>query len=445
MEAELYTFQPDFFIDYDAVIKATPFYQKYEAIFRGLDLSCFDDRRNDKGRKSYSRHAILRALIVKTLEKLETIPDLIYYLKSNPVLLAMCAFENNKLPHKSQFYRFLKHTKNSEIQKIRILANQKLIDADAITINTFIMDSKPILANTRENNPKNPAPKRNKNTKIKRNPQASFGYYSTETKSDHKKLVKCFWGYRTHVVVSKEGIPLIECTLPNNFTDDKVAVRLIHALKKNYKFKSDSVFIADARYDVKELYNIIVKKYKSKPYIALNPRNHGEPKTLGPNGRPLCDANIEMKSWGIWVEDNRKRAKFRCPIKTRKKFRKLYGNRCPVNHDLFCKGKKYGCTKYLDITNDPRSQVQRDTEDFQRTYALRMTVEQYFARFGNRTVEHTKHYSLKSVKNQISIAHLAMSLVALAAVNIHRNESIRCYKTFFESLNNRNNLLLTAS
>lgn len=432
LEAEMYSFQRDFFFDYDTIIKATPFFQKYDAIFGAIDLSEFKDRGKKKGRKSYSRHALLRAFIIKHLERIETIPDLIYYLKSNPVLLTMCGFINNIIPDKAQFYRFLKKVSNSDIKNIHIKTNKKLVVENAITLDTFIMDSKPIFANTKENNPKNSAPNRNKNKKIKRNPKATFGYFSTEILSDNKKIPKCFWGYRTHVVTSKEGIPLIECTLPNNMTDDKVAIRLIHSLKKDYSFKKNSAFIADARYDVRKIYNLIVNKYKSKAYIALNPRNQGEPKIFGPNGCPLCDAKLEMKSYGVWTEDNRKRAKFRCPIKVNKKLRKKFNNTCPVNHSFFCDGKKYGCTKYIDITNDARSQIQRDTDEFKKTYAIRFSIEQYFARFGNRMIEHTKHFSLKSIKNQMAIGHLAMSLVALAAVNLKNSDAIRCYKTFFE-------------
>jgi len=428
----MYSFQRDFFFDYDTIIESTPFYKKYDAIFQSLDLSEFADRVKEKGRKPYSSHAMIRAFIIKHLERIETIPDLIYYLKSNPVLLTMCAFKDNILPEKSQFYRFLKKIKNSDLVKLLVKTNKKSLAKNAITIDTFLMDSKPVFANTRENNPKNSSPNRNKDKKLKSNPQATFGYFSTESITPTKKIVKCFWGYRTHVIISKEGIPLIECTLPNNMTDDKVAVRLIHALKKAYNFKNDSAFIADARYDVKDLYNLIVNTYKSKAFIALNPRNQGEPKIFGPNGCPLCDAKLEMKSFGVWTEDKRKRAKFRCPIKLNKKLRKKLNNTCPVNHTLFCEGKKYGCTKYLDITNDARSQILRDTDEFKKTYGIRIGIEQYFARFGNRIVEHTKHYSLKSVKNQISIGHLSMALVALAAVNLNNADAVRCYKTFFE-------------
>lgn len=428
----MYTFQPDFFIDYDAVIKQTPFFQKYEALFKALDLSQFPDREKKNGRKPYSRHAMIRSLIIKYLERINTVPDLIYYLKSNPILLAMCNFKNNKLPDKSQFYRFLKNTKHSDIDNLLINTNKKLFGLGAITLDTFILDSKPIFANTKENNPKNPSPNRNKNKKLKRSKKATFCYFSYETSNNNKKYLKFFWGFRTHVITSKEGIPLIQRTFPNNITDDKVAIKLIRALKKTYRFKKNSVFIADARYDVKDVYNLIVNNYKSKAYIALNPRNQGEPKTFGSNGCPLCDAGLEMKSHGKWFEktNKRKRAKFRCPIKINKKSKEKFNNSCPINHHLFTLGKKYGCTKYLDITNDPRSQIQRDTADFIRTYSIRFSIEQYFARFGDRTIEHTNHYSFKSIKNQIAIGHLSMSLIALAAVSLNKPEAIRCYKTF---------------
>ncbi len=46
-----------------------------------------------------------------------------------------------------------------------------------------------------------------------------------------------FWGFRTHAVVTKEGICLIEKTLPNNITDQDAAFSLIRELKRKYHFK----------------------------------------------------------------------------------------------------------------------------------------------------------------------------------------------------------------
>jgi hypothetical protein len=301
----------------------------------------------------------------------------------------------------------------------------------AVTLEQFAIDSKPVLAASRENNPKNPNRNTtNKHKKPKRNPQATLGYYSHQRKPHGSKNVEYFWGYRTHVIVSAEGIPLVETTLPNNRTDPKVAKTLIKKLKRIYKFKRGVLFIADAAYDERHIYNLIVHQMKSHAFIPINPRNTQEPKTLGPHGCPLCDAGLEMASAGAWTEGQRHRLKFRCPLKTNPKLAQSYPHGCPIEHSRFSEGNAYGCTKYLDLTDDARARLPRDSLRFKRTYATRIVVEQYFSRLGDREVEQTTHYKLRVVKNQMTIAHLAMSLVALAAVRIGRPENLRCHRTF---------------
>ena len=288
------------------------------------------------------------------------------------------------------------------------------------------------MAATRENNFKNSKRNtRDKTKKPKRNPSATLGYYSYQEVPGGKDNFTFFWGYRTHVIVSVEGIPLVETTLPNNKTDARVAKKLIKKLKRIFRFQRGSVFIGDAAYDVKELYNFIVETIKSHAVIPINPRNRQPDKTFGPKGRPLCEAGLEMKSQGSWTEGPRKRLKFRCPIKTDRKLADNYPDGCPIDNARFSQGKAYGCTKYLDITNDARSQVPRDTNWFKKNFSLRIVVEQYFSRLGDREVEQTTHYKLRSVKNQMTIAHLSMSLVACAAALLmKRPERIRCHRTF---------------
>jgi len=215
--------------------------------------------------------------------------------------------------------------------------------------------------------------------------------------------------YRTHVILSKEGIPLIELTLPNNQTDAKVAKKLIKKLKRVYGLKKNSIFIADAAYDERDLYDFIVDQQERLPlnckaYIPLNPRNTQPEKTLGSHGAPICEADIEMRSNGTFTEGKRTRTKYRCPLKINKKIAKEYPDGCPIDHPKFTEGKQYGCTKYLDITNDARANVPRDTQKFKQTYKLRTEIERYFARLGDREVEQTTHYKMKSIKNQMTAA-----------------------------------------
>jgi len=219
--------------------------------------------------------------------------------------------------------------------------------------------------------------------------------------------------------------------LPNKITDQEAAFKLIKALKRQYGVKKDSLFLADKAYDVKDLYDYIAGELKSKAYIPINPRNTQNDKTFGSHGCPLCNAGIEMKSAGQCKEQKRARIKFRCPLKMSKKVAGKYGNSCPANHPSFNTGKCYGCTKYIDVTNDARAMVPRDSKEYKETFKDRQTVEQYFARLGDREVEQTSHYGFTTISNQMTIAHLTATLIAVAAaIQLKQPDKIRCYRTF---------------
>ena len=424
-------FQLSLFYDLQYFIQTSDFHRKYFLLFKSLDLSDVPDKNHGPGCTGDSRHAMIKAFIVKHLEQIRSIPRLIEFLDAQPVLAEMCGFTMGALPNPSQFYRFLSSSKNSILKNIHLKINRILVQKDVVSLDTFIIDSKPVMAATRENNLKNP--NRNTHDKTKtpnRNPQAALGYFSYQWLGDRKKPA-LFWGYRTHVIVSVEGIPLVETTQPNNKTDAQVAKKLIKKLKRLFRFERGAIFIADAAYDERDIYNLIVQTIKGKALIPLNPRSRHLQKKVGVHGHPLCSAGLEMASAGSWMVGPTTRMKFRCPIKTRRAISQQHPQGCPIDHPRFAQGKAYGCTRYRDVTNDARSQVQRDTPWFKKTYNLRVIIEQYFSRLGDREVEQTTHYKLRSVRNQMTIAHLSMSLVACAAaLLLEQPDKIRCYRTF---------------
>lgn len=427
----MFHIQTSIFYDFHHFIKISSIHQKYFLLFSSLDLSATPDRKIDFGRKGHSQHAMLRAFIIKHLEQIKSVPELIRFLDSQPVLTAMCGFEAGNLPDESQFYRFLQQTNNSLLQTIHQAINQKLINNNVLSMNEFIADSKPVMAPTRENNFKNPNRNtRNKLNKPKRNPSATLSYYSYQEVNGKKDNFIFFWGYRTHVLISKEGIPLVEITLPNNQTDAKVVKKLLKKLKRVYGLKKGFFFLADAAYDERELYNFIVDELKGKAFIPLNKRNTQENKTFGPHGSPLCEAGLEMKSDSTWTEGLRTRIKFRCPLKKDSTMAAKYPNGCPIQKPCFSEEKAYGCTKYLDVTDDARAKVPRDSESFKSVFNRRTGIERYFARLGDREFEQTTHYKMRTIKNQMTVAHLTMSLVAYAAAILMKQpEKIRCYRT----------------
>jgi hypothetical protein len=425
-------FQTSLFYDLQELIENSPLLRKYYYLFKALELSALPDQNYGVGATGYSRHAILRAFIVKHLERIKSVPQLIDYLQAIPPLQEMCGFGLGSMPDETQFYRFLKKIKNSILKEIHTNLNKILIEKGCLAMDQFIMDSKPVMAATKENNFKNPNRNTmNKNKIPKRNPRATLSYYSCQMVNDNQKNMLFFWGYRTHALVTKEGICLIELTLPNKITDQQAAFKLIKALKRQYGVKKGSLFLADKAYDIKELYDFIVHELKSRAYIPINPRNTKYDKTFGPHGCPLCDAGIEMKSVGRCKEEKRERIKFRCPLKASKMVAQKHNHTCSANHPSFNTGKCYGCTKYLDVTNDARSQVPRDSKEYKKSFKGRQVVEQYFARLGDREVEQTTHYGFTSIKNQMTIAHLTASLIAVAAATLlDSRDKIRCYRTF---------------
>ncbi|MCG2661126.1 MAG: transposase [Kiritimatiellae bacterium] len=432
------------FYNLQQIIRNSDFHRKYDLLFQSLDLSAVRDTNTGIGRTGFSRHAMLRAFIVKHLEGIKSVPRLIEFLDAHPVLTEMCGFDMGNLPDASQFYKFLTSTNTSVIETLHHAVNQKLIDADVVSLSHFIMDSKPVMAATSQNNFKNPHRNtRNKYKLPKRNLSATLSYYSYQQVDGKKDNFIFFWGYRTHVIVSKEGIPLVSVTLSNNATDATTARKLIKKLKRLYRFRKGAFFIADAAYDERDFYNFIVNQFHGRAFIPINPRNQQAPKTLGPHGCPLCDAGLEMSSCGTWTEGLRQRAKFRCPIRASAKvafqfpdglpamLRIALQAGCPIHHFRFAQDKAYGCTKYLDITDDPRARIPRDSAFFKQTFNLRTEVERYFARLGDREVEQTTHYKMRAIRNQMTIAHLSMSLIAYAAaILLDQPEKIRCFRTF---------------
>lgn len=429
--------QLSLFYDYFATINSCSFLRKHDALFRALDMINDQPDFPAFGRKGYPRSAYVKALIYQKTERIKFVSDLVRDLESRPILARMCGFEEDQIPDASQFSRFLSNTNNSEFEELFHQAGRINVDNGIATLDLVIADSKPIKANTKHNNPKNPNRSLDKTKNIKRNPAATLSYYSylKQPFDGKKKEFAYFWGYRTHVLISQEGIPLIEVTLPNNQTDGKVAKKMLRKLVRIYGQKKGRIFLGDAGYDDRELYDYIVEQLKGEAFIPLNPRGTQPPKELGEHGLPLCQADLEMKFAGMSPDGKRNRKKFRCPIILgNKKEKAQLPKRCPVEHKHFCQGKRYGCTAYIDVTEDNRSRVPRESKRYKDTYKDRTGVERYFSSLGPRDIEEMAVYKYRSVRNQMTIAHLTLSLTAIAAALILKKpDKIRCYKTFADA------------
>ena len=410
---------------------ASPLAKRYEILFSQLDLSAIKLFNTGVGATGYSRHALIKALVYQRLENIPHIAALCRHLRDHPVVADLCGFDPNDIPDDTVFYKFLKYTPNSVFQRVHQELNKRLKEQGTLSADTMAIDSKPIRANTKENNVKNPQRNtRDKNRKPTADPYAALGFYCASNEYPNKKALHFFWGYRNHAVVdAKSGICLVEITLPANEKDERVATKLLKKLKKLYKPKSGTIVIGDKAYDTKEIFSFIVQNLRGIPIIPENRRNKKQ-RATDKQGRPICHANIPMAYNGTFSDNNRTRAKFRCPILCSRKTRQTYGNCCPIEHPMFTKGKRYGCTAYITVTEDERALTNRYSNTFRKLYTERQVIEQYFARLQAVGVETPLFFNDKSIANITTIAHIALSAVAAAAVELQKHHKIRSYRTF---------------
>lgn len=271
--------QPELHLISDKDFAYTPIVKKYEILFQYLDLSHIKTHNHGVGCSGYSTHSMIKAFIVKTLERIPSIPELIWRLQNEPYLSKYIIGFKTTIPNESQFYRFLKKFHTAKIEHLIAKINKHTLKLLGKNINTVIIDSKPIIANTKENNPKNFNHNlSDKNKKPKRNEQATLSYFSSTNDINGKKRIIFFWGYRIHIIFGGDNevqLPLAFKLYQNNVKDNIAAGNLFNKLKRYYKIKkSDEItLIADKGYDAYNVYHKFYKLFKGKEIIPTNRRN----------------------------------------------------------------------------------------------------------------------------------------------------------------------------
>lgn len=107
----------------DVDISKLPIVKKYEALFDSLDLSAIQDHNDGIGCSGYSRHALIKALVIKEQEQIPSVPKLIWFLQNQPYLSRYVIGFKATIPDPSVFYRFLNETPASTIQQLIVETN----------------------------------------------------------------------------------------------------------------------------------------------------------------------------------------------------------------------------------------------------------------------------------------------------------------------------------
>lgn len=404
----------------------------YEKVF--ALLPCFPETpKKTRGRPSFSRTALLRALIYKNLRSLPSLSELAFELKNNLVISELIGFPAWETPPSiERFSHFLRDTDNRDLQTLRRLLVQHLIDEKVITGNTIAMDSCAIEANVQENNLKTAVSDRFDKTRRPRgDPDARLGIKLFYPQPFQRK-VTFFWGYRNHILTDAHSeLPVHEKTLPANQDEKKQGLPLLQELRASFQLSVEAV-VADANYDTEEILSYILSEMKALPVIPKNPRGQQKHGFQVKKDTILCPGNLKMHRRGKMTTRGRTYLQYSCPL--------YYGNNlqgrllmCPAFHPKYFQQK--GCNYLLRLSPTVRWHIDYNSQRFKRIYNQRTAVERVFSRLLTITTQTPTVIGVQATQNHCTIAHISVLLIALAAHRLGFGDKIRFVKTFLPNLN----------
>lgn len=127
----------------------------YDSLFFNLELPESFCKGKTTGRKGFPKSALLCAFIVMKCEDFSQITDLADYLDNNRLIAYYCGFDiTQELPSYWTYDRFIRNIDNELLQKIMHSQVLKLAELGIIDTSFIALDSTPVSANTKHNNPK---------------------------------------------------------------------------------------------------------------------------------------------------------------------------------------------------------------------------------------------------------------------------------------------------
>lgn len=404
-----------------------PIVNFYEHIFDNIDLSFIPEFIPSKyGPKGYSQHALIRSFIVMKLQSIKEITALRDYLFLNLKIAYLCGFDITKpLPSYSVFQRFIKNFNNKILKQI--MKNQVIQCSNLEILSSEItcVDSTPIKANTKFNNPKCfSSNKFKKCNQPKSDYDCKLGVHSANNE-DTNKNYKFYWGYKSLIICdAKSGLPIYEETYTADKTDISSFVNFIKRANKYFSLEK-SIVIADKGFDSKKNYNCIKDDLNGIAIIAKNKRNTKDSESIAA-GNLICPAGLAMHKDGKQYLKDYIKQKYRCPFAQSQN-----DLLCPCNHPkYFNNAKKRGCIKYKSIGTDYRSSVDETSKYFKNLYSKRTECERHNARLKNLNLEYVSVRNFNSVQNLYTLGHICLLSVAIAAKKQNLDSMIKSLVKF---------------
>ena len=241
----------------------------YDKLFSSLDFTL---PRAATGRRGFPKEAMVCAFIVMKCEGFTQITDLMDYLDNNRIIAHYCGFNiMEPLPSYWTYDRCLRQLNNGALKSIMADLVRKLYELGVVDASFVGLDSTPVMANTKQNNPKSFAKNKfSKENHPKSDPDCALGVHSASNQHNERRY-EFYWGYKSHVLVDCiSGLPLYELTTPGNVVDPAVAAEILAEADRVISLK-ECTFLADKGYDVKSIYNTVKRSMRAR---LLSPSIH---------------------------------------------------------------------------------------------------------------------------------------------------------------------------
>ena len=247
----------------------------YDKLFSSLDFTLPGAA---TGRRGFPKEAMVCAFIVMKCEGFAQITDLADYLDNNRLIAHYCGFNiMEPLPSYWTYDRCLRQLNNGALKSIMANLVRKLYELGVVDASFVGLDSTPVMANTKQNNPKSFAKNKfSKENHPKSDPDCALGVHSASNQHNERRY-EFYWGYKSHVLVDCiSGLPLYELTTPGNVADSSVAAEILAKADRVISLK-ECTFLADKGYDVKSIYNTVKRSMRAR---HLSPSIHAARKPL---------------------------------------------------------------------------------------------------------------------------------------------------------------------
>lgn len=408
-------------------------------------------------RQSVPLAAYIGSFLTKIIYQISNMAKLYQFLQNHPALIWSLGFPlvvdlnhpagfspHHSLPSQRQFSRVLTNLPNDILQDLLTAQVRHLQQILPATFGqTISLDTKHILAWTKENNPrqyikegrfdKTQQPSGDPDCKLgcKRRHNRLVTTPSTEGKPASTTSIKVgefYWGYASGAVVTKlpgwGEFVLAEMTQTFDKSDVSYFFPLMAQVENRLGFRPRYGAL-DAGFDAFYIYDYFHSPdhdgFAAVPFCEKG----GKPdRQFDATGLPLCDAGLAMPL--KFTYQDRKtaiipytRARHSCPL--------LYpeptGEICPINHKRWPKG---GCNTNLAATAGSRlrHQLDRESPAYKEVYKQRTAVERIYSQAKDLGIERPKLRNQAAITNQNTLIYLVVNLYALERVLQRQKETL---------------------